>query len=145
MDPHDWTPGNTPAAAFCQHLKTNPNGMGERGLSPRKEPMSRTSEHIVHYTAEQLEAMRRRGEGQTDWSMSQDEAIQRRYANHEAPRPYPGWEDTSTVEILKPKEQIILWLDWDMLTWFRAKGKGCQMFIHAVLRGFTTGHFLPSK
>lgn len=110
--------------------------MGERGLSPRIEPMTGKSEHTVHYTAEQLEAMRRRGEGQTDWTMSQEEAMQRRHADSEAPRPYPGWEDTSTVALPEPKEHIPLRLDRDMLTWFRAKGKGYQRPIKAVLRGY---------
>jgi hypothetical protein len=61
------------------------NEMGGRGLLPRIVPMTGKSEHIVHYTAEQLKAKRQRGEGQTDWHMSQEEAIQRRHADPEAP------------------------------------------------------------
>ena len=51
--------------------------------------MTGKSEHTVHYTAEQLKAKRQRGEGQTDWHMSQDEAMQRRHADPEAPLPSP--------------------------------------------------------
>lgn len=112
------------------------NGMGGRGLLPRIAPMTGKSEHIVHYTAEQLKAKRQRGEGQTDWHMSQDEAMQRRHADPEAPLPSPGWEDTMTVEIPEPKEQITLRLDKDVLAWFRTKGKGYQTLINAVLRSY---------
>ena len=99
--------------------------------------MTGKSGHIVHYTAEQLKAKRERGEGQTDWQMSQDEAMQRRHADPEAPLPVPGWEETMTVELPEPKEQITLRLVKDVLTWFRTtKGKGYQTLINAVLRGY---------
>jgi uncharacterized protein (DUF4415 family) len=98
--------------------------------------MTGKSGNIVPYTAEQIEAMRRRGEGLTDWDMSQEEAMRRRHADDEAPRPYPGWQDTITVALPEPKEQITLRLDRDMLKWFRARGKGYQTLINAVLRGY---------
>ena len=109
---------------------------GECGLLPRTEPMAGKSEHTVHYTAKQIESHRRRGEGQTDWAMSHAEAMRRRHADPEAPRPYPSWEETITVELPGPKEQITLRLDRDMLKWFRAKGRGDQTLINAVLRGY---------
>lgn len=63
--------------------------------------------------------------------------MQRRHADPEAPRPVPGWEDTMTVGLPEPKEQITLRLDKDMLAWFRTvKGKGYQTLINAVLRGY---------
>jgi len=49
--------------------------------------------------------MRRRGEGKTDWNMSHEEAMRRRHADPEAPRPYAGWEDTITVRLPEAKEQ----------------------------------------
>ncbi len=90
----------------------------------------------MHYTAEQLEAMRARGEGKTDWTMSQEEAMRRRHGDPEAPRQYPGWEKTITVALPEPKEQITLRLDRDMLAWFRTRGRGYQTLINAVLRGY---------
>ncbi len=98
--------------------------------------MTGKSENTVHYTAAQLEARRRRGEGQTDWTMSDEEARHRRHADPEAPQPYPGWEQTVTVELPEPKEQITLRLDRDMLRWFRAKGTGYQTLMNAVLRSY---------
>ncbi len=52
---------------------------------------------------ETLEAMRKHGEDQTDRTMSHDEAMRRRHADSEAPRPYAGWEDTITVGLPKAK------------------------------------------
>lgn len=110
--------------------------MEGRGSSPRIELMTGKSGNTVQYTAEQIEAMRRRGEGQTDWDMSQEEAMRRRHADEEAPCPYPGWRDTITVGLPKPKEQITLWLDQDMLQWFRVQGESYQALINAVLRDY---------
>jgi len=53
--------------------------------------------------SEQLEAMRKHGEDQTDRTMSHEEAMRRRHADPEAPRPYAGWEDTITVGLPEAK------------------------------------------
>lgn len=98
--------------------------------------MTGKSENIVRYTMKEIEEMRRRGEDKTDWNMSQEEAMRRRYADPEAPRYYPGWEKSITAVFPEPKEQITLRLDGDMLRWFRAGGKGYQTHINAVLRGY---------
>lgn len=98
--------------------------------------MTGKSENTVSYSAAQLEAMRARGEDQTDVGMSHDEAMRRRHADSEAPQPYAGWEDTITVGLPEAKEQITLRLDRDMVRWFRARGKGYQTLINAVLRGY---------
>ena len=55
------------------------------GSSPPTGLMTGKSENIVRYTAEEVDAMRRRGEGRTDWDMSQEEAMRRRRADPEAP------------------------------------------------------------
>ena len=88
--------------------------------------MTGKSESTTSYSAEQLEAFRGRGEDKTDLSMSHEEAMRRRHADAEAPRPYAGWEETITVGLPEPKEQITLRLDRDMIRWFRARGKGYQ-------------------
>ena len=46
-----------------------------------------------------------RDRGKTDWNMSHEEAMRRRHADPEAPRPYAGWEDTITVGFPEAKEQ----------------------------------------
>lgn len=94
--------------------------------------MNGKSENIVAYTAEEAKKLK----GQTDWDMSHEEAMRRRYEDPEAPRPYPGWEKTIVPNIPDPKQQITLRLDSDMLEWFKKKGKGYQTHINAVLRGY---------
>ena len=98
--------------------------------------MTGKSGNTTSYSAEQLEAMRQCGEDKTDLGMSHDEAMHRRHADAEAPKSYAGWEDTITVGLPEPKEQITLRLDRDMVRWFRTKGKGYQTLINAVLRGY---------
>ncbi len=68
--------------------------------------------------------------------MSQEEAMRRRHADPEAPLPYEGWQETVTVELPEPKEQVTLRLDRDLLRWFRSQGRGYQTRINAVLRGY---------
>jgi uncharacterized protein (DUF4415 family) len=68
--------------------------------------------------------------------MSHDEAMRRRRADPEAPRPYPRWQDTMTLEPPQSKEQVTLRLDRDVLAWFRARGRGYQTRINAVLRAY---------
>jgi uncharacterized protein (DUF4415 family) len=68
--------------------------------------------------------------------MSHEEAMRRRHADPEAPRPYAGWEDTISVALPETKEQVTLRLDRDVVRWFRAQGKGYQTRINAVLRGY---------
>jgi uncharacterized protein (DUF4415 family) len=98
--------------------------------------MSGKSERIVRFSADQIEAMRRRGEGRTNWDMNQEEAMRRRRADPEAPVPCEGWQSTVTVELPEPKQQVTLRLDRDVLRWFRAKGRGYQTLINAVLRSY---------
>jgi uncharacterized protein (DUF4415 family) len=98
--------------------------------------MTGKSENIVSFTADEIEARRKRGEGRTDWTMSQEEAMRRRRADPEAPVPYEGWQETVRVELPEPKEQVTLRLDRDLLRWFRARGRGYQTRINAVLRSY---------
>lgn len=39
-----------------------------------------------------------------------------------------------------PKEQVTLRLDADVLTWFRARGKGYQTQINQLLRAYVDAH-----
>jgi uncharacterized protein (DUF4415 family) len=98
--------------------------------------MTGKSENIVSFTADEVEALRRRGEGRTDWTMSQEEAMRRRRADPEAPLPDEGWQETITLELPEPKEQVTLRLDRDLLRWFRGQGRGYQTRINAVLRSY---------
>lgn len=98
--------------------------------------MTGKSGNIVSYTAEELAAKRAAGESRTDRGMSDEEALRRRRADPEAPKPEAGWQDTVTTELPKPKEQITLRLDAEVLRWFRAHGKGYQTRMNAVLKRY---------
>jgi uncharacterized protein (DUF4415 family) len=72
--------------------------------------------------------------------MSQDEAMRRRAADPEAPRPYPGWEKTITVDLPKPKRHMNLRIDEDVVDWFKGQGRGYQTRMNAVLRAYMKAH-----
>ena len=68
-------------------------------------------EHIVSYTAEQLDEMIARGESQTDWqrvaSMTDEEIEQNAETDPDSPQyPYPDdfWQD---AELVSPKKQTM--------------------------------------
>jgi uncharacterized protein (DUF4415 family) len=94
------------------------------------------NEHIVHYTAHELEEMRRRGEGQTDYArldaMTEEEL--------EASIDYEeeGEFDWSTAQvgIPGPKQQLTVRFDQDVIDWFKAQGRGYQTRMNAVLRSY---------
>ena len=102
--------------------------------------MTGKSENTVSFTADELAAKREAGEDQTDHSMSHDEAMRRRAADPEAPQPYDAWEDTITVGLPEPKKQLTLRLDAEVVQWFKARGKGYQTLMNAVLKGYVDHH-----
>lgn len=95
-------------------------------------------EHTERATAEQIEAMRKRGEVRSDWkaaeAMSQSE-VERLADEEEGPLP-EGWEDTVQLGIPEPARPVHIRLDADVLRWFKAGGRGYQTRINAVLRAF---------
>ena len=49
----------------------------------------------------------------------------------------PDWvERAMLVEPSPPKERITMWVDADVLEWFRSQGRGYQTRLNAVLRAF---------
>lgn len=94
---------------------------------------------IERYTAEQLEAKRRRGESRTDWAkfdgMTEDELERSVKADPEDVHEEPDW--SQAVKGLPPrKEHINIRIDADVLDWFRKTGKGYQTRINNVLRAY---------
>ena len=94
---------------------------------------------IRRYTADELRAMRARGESQTDWAAvhaKTEEELERDIAND------PDWagipEDWYKDAVLVPgrKRLVSLRLDADVLTWFRAQGRLYQTKMNAVLRAY---------
>jgi uncharacterized protein (DUF4415 family) len=100
--------------------------------------MSRKSENIVKYTVAELRAMEKRGKSRTDWKAA-------------AKKPLPSGRnpddameeiDWVTTELPKPqrKGHMTLRIDSDVLSWFRAQGKGYQSRINAILRRYFEQH-----
>lgn len=94
---------------------------------------------IVRYTAEELREMHRRGETHTDWERvfaTTDEEVEAQIAADpdEAGMVY-DW-DSATTEMPKPKVDLHMRVDGDVLDWFRKTGKGYQTRINAVLRSY---------
>ncbi len=98
-------------------------------------------ERIVRYTAEELAAMRQRGETHTDWAKAAAMTDEQLAASIEADPDEAGmvmdW-DSVTVEMPQPKADLHMRVDRDVLDFFRKAGKGYQTRINAVLRSYVS-------
>ncbi len=97
-------------------------------------------EHIVSYTAEELDEMIARGESQTDWqrvaSMTDEEIEQNASTDPDSPQhPYPDdfWQD---AKLVTPKKQISIGLDQHIVDYFKQQGSGYEQRINAVLDAY---------
>jgi uncharacterized protein (DUF4415 family) len=96
---------------------------------------------IVRYTAEELDEKIRRGETLTDWARAEATTPEEVEAQIAADPDEAGmvvdW-DSVTTEMPKPKVELHMRIDGDVLDWFRQTGKGYQTRINAVLRSYVT-------
>ena len=93
-------------------------------------------EHIVRASAEDIQAMRDRGEIRSDWQAA-EQLSQADVAGlaEEDDGPLPlGWESTVEIGLPEPATPVHIRLDSQVLRWFKAKGPGHQTRINAVLR-----------
>lgn len=101
-----------------------------------------SKEHIVRYSAEDIQKLVAERRDKTDWARVDaltDAEIER------AMRDDPNWRDFididwSKAEIVVPqkKKAISIRLDEDIVDFFQASGKGYQTRINAVLRHFVS-------
>lgn len=101
-----------------------------------------SKEHIVRYSAEDIQKLVAERRDKTDWARVDaltDAEIER------AMRDDPDWQDFididwSQAEIVVPqkKKAISIRLDEDIVDFFQASGKGYQTRINAVLRHFVS-------
>jgi uncharacterized protein (DUF4415 family) len=98
----------------------------------------RKNENIERFSADKIRRKIARGESKTDWkrvdAMSRSE-VERLADKDEGPLP-AGWESTVMVGLPPAKQDIHIRLDGDILDWFKARGRGYQTRINAVLRAF---------
>jgi len=96
------------------------------------------NESIARFSAEKIRRKIARGESKSDWKrvngMSQAE-VERLADKDEGPLP-EDWESAITVGLPPAKQDIHIRLDGDILAWFKARGRGYQTRINAVLRAF---------
>ena len=95
---------------------------------------------IRRYSADELRAMRARGESLTDWarvdSVAEEVATPRRGEDDdEAPLP-ATWPEGVEVGLPRAKRHLNLRIDADIVDWFRQDGRGYQTRMNAVLRAY---------
>ena len=101
---------------------------------------------IVSYTAEELDALRKRGEGLTDWA-AVDAKTEEQLAADTASD--PAWDGipedwykharAASGPLFRPKENkrlVSVRYDADVVDWFKSQGRGWQARMNAVLRSF---------
>jgi uncharacterized protein (DUF4415 family) len=94
-------------------------------------------ERIVSYTAEELDAM----ESKTDWAkvdaMTNEELEAIIAADPDNEGAYADWSRITVGNHQRlAKGMTTIRLDRDVMEWFRAKGKGWQTRINAVLKAY---------
>jgi uncharacterized protein (DUF4415 family) len=92
----------------------------------------------MRYTADELAAMRRRGESGTDWAKitaTSEAQLETSIAADPDDAHEVDW--TQAARGMPPRKQDIhIRLDADALGWFKGTGKGYQTRINNVLRAF---------
>ena len=105
------------------------------------------SEHIVRYTAEEIEEMIRRGEDKTDWAaldaMTEAE-IEHNAVDDDLENGFSDVEGPIWVGLPPPlgngKKLMSVRIDNDVVDWFKSQGKGYQTRMNAVLRQYMEHH-----
>jgi uncharacterized protein (DUF4415 family) len=96
-------------------------------------------ERIVRYSAKELAAKRQRGESRSDWAhaaaMTNEEIEADIASDPDEAGVVVDWDNVS-VELPKPKADLHMRIDRDVLDFFRKTGRGYQTRINAVLRSY---------
>jgi uncharacterized protein (DUF4415 family) len=98
----------------------------------------RKNENIARFSADRIRRKLARGESKTDWKRADaipQAQVERLVDKNEGVLP-AGWESTVMVGLPPAKQDIHIRLDGDILDWFKARGRGYQTRINAVLRAF---------
>jgi uncharacterized protein (DUF4415 family) len=96
------------------------------------------NERIRRASAEDIAALRTRGEVRSDWDAAERQSpmeVERLADEDDGPLPF-GWESTVDIGVPEPAQPVSIRLDAAVLRWFKAGGPGYQTRINAVLRAF---------
>jgi uncharacterized protein (DUF4415 family) len=98
------------------------------------------SERIVRYTDQELDEMLQRGEDRSN--LDRVRALTEEELEASIDRDEEGEIDWSTIQVglPRPKQQLTLRLDADVIDWFKAHGAGYQTRMNAVLRSYVEAH-----
>lgn len=95
---------------------------------------------IVSYTAEDLIAMRERGEDRTDWerakAMTEAELEAAIASDPDEAGMVVDWSKAGFHPGAEAETAMTIHLDPDVLTFFRSMGRDCQTTINTVLRAY---------
>ena len=92
---------------------------------------------IIRYTTEELKEMERRGQTRTDWKRVKAMKDKDIVIDDDAPEiTAEQWAKAVVTDRRPPKKNITLRIDPEIIDWFKAKGKGYQTRMNAVLRAF---------
>ena len=96
-------------------------------------------ERIVRYSTSELAAKRRRGETRSDWAraaaMTSEDIEADIASDPDEAGMVVDWDSVS-IELPKPKDELHMRIDRDVLDFFRKTGRGYQSRINAVLRSY---------
>lgn len=94
-----------------------------------------SKDNIETFTSEELDAMQRRGESQTDWK-ALDEMKDEDIDTSDIPELDESFWNSAELVMPEAKERISIRVDRDVLEYFRKGGPGYQTRMNAVLRSF---------
>jgi uncharacterized protein (DUF4415 family) len=96
-------------------------------------------ERIVRYSAKELAARRKRKGSRSDWAraaaMTSEEIEADIASDPDEAGMVVDWNSVS-IELPKPKADLHMRIDRDVLEFFRKSGRGYQTRINAVLRSY---------
>jgi len=92
---------------------------------------------IVRFTTEELKEMARRGKTKTDWKRVKATKEKDIIVGQDSPEiTAEMWRNAVVSDRRPPKKNITLRIDAEIIDWFKARGKGYQTRMNAVLRVF---------
>ncbi len=107
----------------------------------------RKKSDTVRYTAKQIKAKIERGEDRTNWRKANAMTGKKLEASIRADvddvRREPDW--TQAIMGVPAKDHINIRIDHDVLSWFRASGRGYQTLMNNVLRAFVQSRRQPAS
>jgi uncharacterized protein (DUF4415 family) len=98
------------------------------------------SEHIVRYTADEIDEKLRRGGDRTDWERVQNLTYEEIEASVDFEDEGTFDWSTARADMPQPKRQLTVRLDQEVIDWFKSQGPGYQTRMNAVLRSYVNAH-----